>query len=264
MKSEHRHELQTNELAQWLTQLPEKVKENQRIIIYIAVVAVLVIISAWFSIFRNRDENLRTQAQLTADMQNVFMEKAKVFQAAKQGQDLTANLSTAASTLKKSAESADNADLAALAYIKAAELYRAELHLRAVDADKPVVEFQVGQAMANYTIAMEKAAGNANIQSIALYGQGLCQEELGNIQAAKGIYNQLVSDEKYKATVGAFTAQNRLKEIDDFVGEVAFLPAPVKQEALDLSQQQSVFDGLNIQAPAAIDSNNAADGDVNQ
>ena len=49
MKSEHRHELKTNELAEWIGNLPQWARENRRMIIYVSVVAVLVIGSAsWY------------------------------------------------------------------------------------------------------------------------------------------------------------------------------------------------------------------------
>ena len=42
MKAEHRHELKTNELADWLAHFPQWVKENLKSIIYVSIVAVLV------------------------------------------------------------------------------------------------------------------------------------------------------------------------------------------------------------------------------
>ncbi|MBA7624503.1 hypothetical protein ES703_31912 [subsurface metagenome] len=46
MKSKHRHDLKTNELAEWIGNLPQWARENHRTIIYVSVVAVLVIGSA--------------------------------------------------------------------------------------------------------------------------------------------------------------------------------------------------------------------------
>ena len=43
MKAEHRHELKTNELAQWIANFPNWAKENLRMIIYVSVVLILLI-----------------------------------------------------------------------------------------------------------------------------------------------------------------------------------------------------------------------------
>jgi len=43
MKAEHRHELKTNELAEWIANLPQWARDNGRMVIYLSVVAVLVI-----------------------------------------------------------------------------------------------------------------------------------------------------------------------------------------------------------------------------
>jgi len=50
MKSEHRHELKTNELAEWLGNLPQWTKENLTIII--VVLAVVVAASAFYVRYR--------------------------------------------------------------------------------------------------------------------------------------------------------------------------------------------------------------------
>ncbi|MCJ7728616.1 MAG: hypothetical protein MUO27_01860, partial [Sedimentisphaerales bacterium] len=45
MRAEHRHELKTNELAEWLNNLPIWAKQNLRIIIYVSAVVVIVAVS---------------------------------------------------------------------------------------------------------------------------------------------------------------------------------------------------------------------------
>ena len=55
MKSEHRHELKTNELAEWLNNFPQWAKQNYRTIIYVTVV-VVAIIAAYF--WKNYQKNV--------------------------------------------------------------------------------------------------------------------------------------------------------------------------------------------------------------
>ena len=42
MKSEHRHELKTNELAEWLVNFPQWTKKNAKTIIYVCVLTIVV------------------------------------------------------------------------------------------------------------------------------------------------------------------------------------------------------------------------------
>ncbi|MGD2093571.1 MAG: hypothetical protein PVH77_01035, partial [Phycisphaerales bacterium] len=50
MKSEHRHELKTNELADWLGHLPQWTKENlTSILIVLAIIIAVVFFFAWNS-----------------------------------------------------------------------------------------------------------------------------------------------------------------------------------------------------------------------
>ena len=65
MKSEHRHELKTNELAEWIAHLPQWTRENLRTIIYVSVVAVLVIGSSfWYW----RKRNVETVQSVSFDV----------------------------------------------------------------------------------------------------------------------------------------------------------------------------------------------------
>ena len=59
MKSEHRHELKTNELAEWLGNFPQWAKENLRMIIYVTVVIVAV---AGVYVWNNYQKNLNYAA----------------------------------------------------------------------------------------------------------------------------------------------------------------------------------------------------------
>ena len=55
MKSEHRHELKTNELAEWLSNFPEWLKENSKTIIGITALVVIVV---GFYGWRRYDKNV--------------------------------------------------------------------------------------------------------------------------------------------------------------------------------------------------------------
>ena len=101
MKSEHRHELKENELSKFIASLPQFYQDNQKMIIYIGVVAILVILSTWFTIFRKRDEKLRAQSLATGEILSVQMEKSRVLQDLAQGQDSSMMLASKSDKLKE-------------------------------------------------------------------------------------------------------------------------------------------------------------------
>ena len=52
MDTEHRHELKTNELADWLANLPQWAKENTGTIAYVAIVIIIVAVVAYMKYYR--------------------------------------------------------------------------------------------------------------------------------------------------------------------------------------------------------------------
>lgn len=240
MKSEHRHDLQTNELSKWLVSLPEFFKQNQKMIIYIVVVAVLVIISAWFSVFRNRGEKLRQQASITAEMQNLTVVKGQFLEGEGQGGgDSSMAIANAVTKLKSSVNELSNDNLSALAMIKAADLTRSELTFKNKAAEKAVVENQIASAMGLYSKAAKKADDNKVIVAMAKYGLGLCHEQLGQFDEAGRVYAEIVADENLVATVAAGQAKARLKAMADYQGKVEFLPAPKVEPVKEAASEPS-------------------------
>ena len=88
MKSDHRHELKTNELAEWLSNFPQWAKENRTTII--AVLAAIVVIGAVY-IWRIRVKNvaIRTQIEFTGLISQLLGSKMQILSAQAQGKDLS-------------------------------------------------------------------------------------------------------------------------------------------------------------------------------
>jgi tetratricopeptide (TPR) repeat protein len=255
MKSEHRHELHTNELAKWISEFPEYVQRNQKMIIYIAVVIVLVIISAWLTVFKNKGQALQSQAQAVINIQESVGDKYKVIQSAQEGTDSSMLLSSRTSKLIAESELVDNPNLKALIYIKAADLLRAELMFKAVEPEKPVIENQLKKASEYYNTAIKLADENKNLVAMAKLGLGLCQEDIGNFDEAAKIYSEIATDSQYKASGAFYEAGLRLATIGDYKTPVAFAPAPPKPQVVEDANTpelapESILEGLNI-APAA-------------
>ncbi len=252
MKSEHRHQLHTNELAKWLSEVPEMLKRNKKMVIYVLVVAILVIVSAYMTIYRTKGQQRQYRSMVTYGIQEEVAAKYQIAQAMAQGGDSSMALSIAASTLVANAQELDNDKLKGLAYIKAGDMLRAELQFKPGLPERVMVESQIQTAENYYQQAIKVAGEDENLLSMAKYGIGLCKEELGNFDQAVEIYTEIATNTEYAASPAYFQAQRRLSNLVDYTGEVEFLPAPVveppqaSEEMTPDIDQGSILEGLNI------------------
>jgi tetratricopeptide (TPR) repeat protein len=247
MKSEHRHELKTNELAEWLGNLPQWTKENLTTIL---VVVAVVVAAVTFFFWRSYNKNV-LQAREHIEFSNLLNQlsviEARIPGAQAQGGDPSVPLLQAAETLGSFAQSTSNSQMAALALIKQAEAKRAQLHYRTVELSPQNIQRQINQAKTAYTEAIQKSSENVNIRATAEFGLGLCEEELGNFDQAKKIYQAIVANAGYDGTVAKASSKNRLEIMDDYRQEVVFKPAPVPVAAPQPSIQ---LDPVDVNSPA--------------
>ena len=203
MKSERRHELVTNELADWVGNFPKFVRENRNMIIYVIVAAVVVAVVAYMKYGERALVEKQEQAKATATLQQLNQRKAEIYQGRITGMAVSDALIFTANKLESTAAGIENQLLAALAQIKQADTLRVELHYRTEPAEKQVVEYQLNQAKEAYESALEKAEGDATIASMAKFGIGLCAEEAGNFAQALRIYEDLATNDKFAGTIAA-------------------------------------------------------------
>lgn len=262
MKSERRHELATNELADWIVNLPTWVKENQTTVI-VAVLAVAALIA--YSIFYySREDKLWNEknAQTTALLDQVNWQKQTVVQGKTQGLGVSDLFLNTASSLQTAAGETDNEILSALAMIKRAESLRTELHYRPTVAEPDVRKFQLEQAKKTYEQALEKAKNDAQTAAMAEYGIALSLEDMGDVDGAKKVYEKIINEPKYKGTTYQSRAQVRLEAMADNTGEVELArvqapeepQTPVIQPPGQLNLDGAITDTNNITVPKA-DSN---------
>jgi hypothetical protein len=228
MKSEHRHELKTNELAQWILNFPDWAKKNRNTIIYVAVVLV-VTFAAW--LWKGYTEPLiktRNKIQLTKNITDMEIRKENVVGAQLQGTDRSADLLSAAASLKSFAQNSKNKNMAALALIKNAQIIRTELHYRMETVPDNELTNKINNAKAAYTEALEKAAGNPILAAAAKFGIGLCEEEIRNFEAAKKIYSEIAQNPDFDGTPAQAQAKRRLATIDEYKQKVVFAKLPEK------------------------------------
>lgn len=237
MKAEHRHELKTNDLAEWLANLPKWAKENLRIIIYASVIVILVAAAYFWKNYEKNVVGAREKFRFTALLNQVSLDKFNTLQSQKAGQDLSFNLIKIAEALNEKGET-EKIDLAAaMALIKSAEAIRTEMHYRKIVAlTTEEKTAQINKAKAAYNQAIVKAKSNPTLTAAAKFGLGLCEEELGNFDQAKKIYTDLTTDASLQPTVGFKLAEFRLQIMDEYKEPVVFKPAP-KEETLTPSIQ---------------------------
>jgi len=226
MDAEHRHELKTNELAKWINNFPQWVKKNVKFLIYTAIVVALV--GGSYLYHNQKVENVsQKKLEFTQQATALPQTKSQIVQARGQGIDLSYNLLAIADKMDSSATQAENADMAAMAYIKRADALRTELHYRTGTITQQDVEVQIALATAAYNSALEKSPSNPSLKALATFGLGICEEEIGNFDAAKEIYKKIVETPEFEGTTAAAAAKTRANTMDDFKERLTFKPAPV-------------------------------------
>jgi len=231
MKSEERHELKTNELAQWLSNLPQWAKKNLKTIIYICVVAALVLGVFFWKNYQKNVVTAQNKASFTQALSNIAMRKMQIQSAQSQGQQAPVSLLQSAERLQAFVtKNSKNPQIAILALIKRGDTIRGDLHFTTEQLGDDQLSTQISRAEQSYQQAIERIDPNAapTLMAKAKLGLGLCQEERGNFEQAGEIYNQIIADPRLKPTVAAVQAQRRLKTIEDYKNTVVFKSAPIK------------------------------------
>lgn len=229
MKSEHRHELKTNELAEWLSNFPEWLKENSKTII--AMAAIIIVVVGFYG-WRRYDKNVvqvRERNEFSGLLDETTSLKMQVAARQAQGTDESHYLIPLAANLGSFAENTDKKNMAALALIKEAETLRAELHYRLGAVSEEDFKEQINRAKASYNQALSKASSNPKLTAAAKFGLGLCAEELGDFDQARQIYQEIVSNADFEGTVFAVQAKRRIEYMPDYQKEIVFKPAPKKE-----------------------------------
>jgi hypothetical protein len=233
MKSDHRHELKTNELAEWISNFPQWAKENRTLIITVLVV-ILAIGAAYIWRIHSKNVAVRTQIELTGLISQLLGSKMQILSAQAQGKDLSYMLvqhDGPADRLKNFAQNVNDDLMSAVALIKQAEALRTELHCRPGTVSKQDLAEQINRAKASYTEALEthlERVPNPSLTAAAQFGLGLCEEELGSFEKAQQIYRDITTNSDFEGTVAKTAAEQRLKTMADYKTTIVFkASAPV-------------------------------------
>lgn len=249
MKSDHRHELKTNELADWLAHFPEWAGQNRTNIIAVAVVLV-VAVGVYFWIFYRKDVvSVQNQTRLTNLMSQVSQQMNGVARATTQNTEQSFALLPVTQELQEFAQSVPKGDMAALALVERAEVLRAELHYRLADVSREDLTRQIGQAQVSYQQALDRKP-SPTLAAAAHFGLGLCEEELGNFDKAAEICREVAQKPEYAGTAGQAAAAYRLQIMDDYKGKVVFKkPVPPQASQPQVIQPQVIGPQIQPQQP---------------
>jgi len=231
MKAKHRHELKTNELAEWLMNFPQWAKKNLTTIIYVSVlIAVVTGLYIWRS-YNRSVISVQKQLRFTALLNRLSQSKSEILRARAQGIDISYILLRPANSLETFARDTKDDTIAALALIERAEALRAELHYRQGVVNKRDLTTQINLAKESYNEALSRLAHlsargkfNPSLVAMAKFGLGLCEEEFGNFGRARQIYQDLVANPDFEATTAAVQAKLRLDTMADYKKRVVFKP----------------------------------------
>jgi hypothetical protein len=233
MKAKHRHELKTNELAQWLANFPQWAKNNLTTIIYVSVVIAVVAGLYIWRIYSRNIVSVRKQLRFTALLNRLAQSKSEILRARAQGFDISHILFEPANSLRTFAQNEKDDVFAAMAFIKHAEALRTELHYRQGIVPKRDFAAQLNQAKTSYNEAISRLTRptpqgtiNPSLTAMATLGLGLCEEELGNFDQARQIYHTLVANPYFDCTVATAQAKLRLDTMVDYRKTVAFKSPP--------------------------------------
>jgi tetratricopeptide (TPR) repeat protein len=222
MKSDRRHDLKTNELAEWLSHFPEFWRANYKVIVYITVVLIVVAVAAYFKFYRKRLELAMQRVELTELSSRVAQSKVDAIVGMHQGTDYSNYLLITADALDSLSRLTDDPACTALALNKRAEALRAELHYRARSLEPSAAKVQINQAVRSYEKALEVEKAGVSLKAMAKLGLGLCAEELGESAKARGIYQEIIDNPDYEGTVFVYQARQRLETIDEYAKTVEF------------------------------------------
>lgn len=246
MDSEHRHELKQNELANWIANapehirnLPQYIKKNpwESICIVLIIIGCIGFIRGFFkdkSVLSSKD--IANQAVMTVE----YKKAAAAQFAAREGKDAAGVLLEIATDIESKINTLTADTQKALAYVKAGDALRADLHFRKGNVSQEAAAGQIELAKEKYQKALELAGKDVSMKALAKFGIALCSEEVRDFDAAKAAYAEIIADETLKATPIITLAKTRLETISDSEEVFEFQAAPAEQApAQDVTAEQA-------------------------
>ncbi len=226
MDAEHRHELKTNELADWIGHFPDFCRENAKTIIGAGLIIIAVVVFFYGRGVRARSR-FEQEAQAISLIERLDFNKLMTIQGQRENTAVAGSIRLSAKSLEMAATEAKSPHVAALLLIKQGDALRTDLHYRAQEVDADVVGNQIKDAREAYDKALGLAEGNNTLVAMANFGMGMCAEEIGDYIQAEKIYNSIIADADFAGTVLPRQAQDRLDNMEDNKMRFIFVAAPL-------------------------------------
>lgn len=253
MDSKERHEMRTNELADWLGHVPDFLNKYRNQLIGAALIIVGLI--SWPILNRWRQgSDFAIKSQISGMLDTLETNRALAIrqQQPDAPQEISAgSFMVSANNLADEAKKAPSDNLAALALIKRAQALRMDLIYRKDIPAEDVIAAQNKQAQEAYQQAYDKAQMPA-LKAMAQFGLGLCTEESGMLDQAKSIYQKIVDEPTFAGTSLPRAAQDRIDKMADNNKKYVFVETPkVEPAPVDVPQpvQPAVNPQVNAPAP---------------
>jgi tetratricopeptide (TPR) repeat protein len=252
MDSKERHELATNELSDWIGQIPDFLKQYRNQIL--GVILVVVGLISWPILNRWRQESdFAAEVELSQTLDSLDMGKflAVRSQAQNAPQDAGAeSFLVTANNLAEQAKKAPTKDLAALALIKRGQALRTDLLYRKEIITEDAAASQIKQAQEAYQQAFDKAV-LPTLKAMAQFGLGICSEELGQLEQAREIYQKIVDDASYANTPLPTAAKDRIEKMADNNAKYTFIEKPKAPSIVEPPSSPAAATGLPQAGPRA-------------
>lgn len=229
MDAEHRHELKTNELADWIGHFPDFCRKNAKTIIGVGFIIAAVVVFFYSHRVRAKSR-FEQEAQAISLIERLDYSKLMTIQGQQTNTAAAGSILRSAEMLKFAAAEAKSPHIAALLLIKQGNALRSDLHYRAEEVDADIIGNQITEARTVYENALIQAQGNNTLVAMANFGLGMCAEEIGDYTKAEKIYNSIITDASFAGTVLPQQAQDRLDNIADNKMRFVFVAAPPKPE----------------------------------
>ena len=233
MKAEERHQLKTNELAEWLGDLPELWrKHGSKITTWGGVALIIIAAGLWLLNTRSKAAMLRGEElqNLASRVELARMTATQQVQAREQGQEdqplVTEGyeIGSVAKSLGEIARESAGSATGMLALIQQAEALRSELLLSDAVTTMEERETVCGEAEALYKQALADYPQSGFAVGTARVGLALIAEERSQWDVAEQRYQEIVSlaDGVLAGTVYPQLAAARLKALPDIREPIEF------------------------------------------
>lgn len=247
MDAEHRHELHSNDLVKLIQNFPEAVKDNIWMVVGVCLIIAAVLTYGPVRGYMKARKEVGYSAT-TTEIRQLDMAKtnvAKTLQADPTATDTS--LIVAANTLEVAAGKASKGELSAMAYLKRAEALRSALHYSSDDTEKDIAAGEIEKARASYNKALAVAGRDVNLAAKAEFGLGLCAEEVADYATSEEIYNKIIANDAYQATIYPTQAQERLEKFEENKQKFVFADVP---EVGQTMQGEPVMGSIEVVDPA--------------